>query len=537
MAGVVDPAVLVDKEFEKLTRRRAVAKDWTTKAKLHAVQLLQAKEKSKVALSLALKEIEKRLKALEKVQTEYELELEEDQFVGEIDSMNAYLQDVLVIKTKLVELLEKFENFYSDSEIGSTSSRYGSARVNAKLPKLDLPTFSGEMLEWSSFWDQFTAIIHNSNLPAVTKFLYLKSRLSGVAADTIAGLSLTHNNYVVACDLLRERFGRPELMKFIHVQELLHLKPLGKQASVSELRSLYNKLLSHIRSLENLGVGGKEYGVFLTPLILSCLPADVRLEWARKSTRKESDLDFLVTFLTQEIADRERCQAFKGFAKPEVKESKSVKNESRPQSASTLPKQVSKRRNNSIRCQVCFKGHQTSKCWSLVKVSLEKRLEVCKKHGLCFRCLCKGHLAANCAAVCGGCQGKHHSLLCRKAYKSSCVSKDSKKGSGKVERPVSTIALPSKNRVDESLFQTEVSKVCGDKGSVKTHFPIVKGPVETHFPIDAGFDGSRESELFVKRWEPSFRRFDSFSGELFGTGIASKFKRSNFYNLELLGFV
>ena len=104
MAGVVEPAVPVKGELVKLTRRRAVAKGWTTMAKLNAAKLLQTKEKSKVTLSLALKEIKKRLKGLEKVQTEYELELEEDQLEGEIDSMNAYLQDVLAIQTKLVVL-------------------------------------------------------------------------------------------------------------------------------------------------------------------------------------------------------------------------------------------------------------------------------------------------------------------------------------------------------------------------------------------------------------------------------------------------
>ena len=160
--------------------------------------------------------------------------------------------------------------------------------------------------------------------------------------------------------------------------------------------------------------------------------------------------------------------------------------------------------------------------------SFRKRLEVCKKHGLCFWCLCMSHLAANCASVCSGCKGKHHILLCRKASKGSCVGSmsDSEKGSGKVEQPVSTITMPSKTCRDKSLLQTASVKVCGDKG-----------PVEAHFPIDIGFDGSHESELLVKLWDPSFRGFQDFSSELVGTGIACKFKRRNFYYLEFLGFV
>ena len=86
---------------------------------------------------------------------------------------------------------------------------------------------------------------------------------------------------------------------------------------------------------------------------------------------------------------------------------------------------------------------------------------------------------AKCTSVCSGCKGKHHILLCRKAFKSSSGSSGngSKKGSCKVKRPASTIAMPSKNTVDESLFQTDFLKVCGGKGLVESHFPFYTGSI------------------------------------------------------------
>ena len=69
---------------------------------------------------------------------------------------------------------------------------------------------------------------------------------------------------------------------------------------------LQDELLAHVRSLEALGVTGDQYGVILTPLILSRLPQDVRLEWAREGLGRESDLDWLLTFLASEINRRER---------------------------------------------------------------------------------------------------------------------------------------------------------------------------------------------------------------------------------------
>ena len=77
------------------------------------------------------------------------------------------------------------------------------------------------------------------------------------------------------------------------------------------------------------------------------------------------------------------------------------------------------------------------------------------------------------------------SLLSRKAFRSSCASSgnDSKKDSGKVEGPVSTITLSSKDSVNESLSRTEVVKVCCGKGPVEIHFPFDIGSIRSYVDI------------------------------------------------------
>ena len=60
--------------------------------------------------------------------------------------------------------------------------------VTSRLPKLTLPSFSGNPLEWLTFWDSFQAAIHlNPNLSGIQKFNYLKVQLQGDAARTIEG--------------------------------------------------------------------------------------------------------------------------------------------------------------------------------------------------------------------------------------------------------------------------------------------------------------------------------------------------------------
>ena len=66
----------------------------------------------------------------------------------------------------------------------------------SRLPKLSLPTFNGNPLQWQTFWDSFNAAVHsNSNLSGVEKFNYLRAQTSGEAAKAISGFPLTNTNY------------------------------------------------------------------------------------------------------------------------------------------------------------------------------------------------------------------------------------------------------------------------------------------------------------------------------------------------------
>ena len=43
----------------------------------------------------------------------------------------------------------------------------------AKLPKLELHKFSGDVTQWQSFWNKSIAIVHGSVLSTVSKLTYL----------------------------------------------------------------------------------------------------------------------------------------------------------------------------------------------------------------------------------------------------------------------------------------------------------------------------------------------------------------------------
>ena len=79
---------------------------------------------------------------------------------------------------------------------------------NVRLPKLSLPKFSGSVLQWKGFWDSFKAAVHNKpSVSPINKFNYLKANLEGQALMVVSGLELSNENYEVAVQMLKTRFG------------------------------------------------------------------------------------------------------------------------------------------------------------------------------------------------------------------------------------------------------------------------------------------------------------------------------------------
>ena len=137
-----------------------------------------------------------------------------------------------------------------------------------KLPKLELKSFSGNYEEWRSFWDTFeSAVNRNTDISRIQKFTYLKSCVTGAAESAITGLPLTEDNYETAIDILRDRFGKPQLLISNHMDALLKLPIVS---SVHETKKLHVcDLYDNIEiSLNALGIESESFGNLSVPVIM-----------------------------------------------------------------------------------------------------------------------------------------------------------------------------------------------------------------------------------------------------------------------------
>ena len=147
--------------------------------------------------------------------------------------------------------VKRLLEWHVHSTVPSTSS----SREGVKLPKLDVPSFDGNILNWKSFWDQFCISVHDrTNLSDAGKLVYLQQSLrDGPAKRSIEGLSRSGECYPEAIECLKSRYDRPRLIHQTHVRMILEAPPL-KSGDGRELRRLHDTVQQHIRALKAYGL-------------------------------------------------------------------------------------------------------------------------------------------------------------------------------------------------------------------------------------------------------------------------------------------
>ncbi|XP_003368975.1 conserved hypothetical protein [Trichinella spiralis] len=133
-----------------------------------------------------------------------------------------------------------------------------------------------------SFWAQFeVSIDRREDLGAITKFLHLRSCLSGAALKAIEGITVCAENYPEVVQTLHNRFHRvPEVVES-HVLKVVSLKECSDDGA-ADLTRLLDDLNRHFLELRALGkdVDANLSGFHaLLPIIKKKLPPDTLEAW------------------------------------------------------------------------------------------------------------------------------------------------------------------------------------------------------------------------------------------------------------------
>jgi len=134
----------------------------------------------------------------------------------------------------------------------STASGMGSSASKKKtyrLPKIEIKTFDGEILNWLGRWAQFQKIHENEELHDSDKFQSLMQAVVGQAKRLIEGFPQCSENYHLAIEALQRRFGNPSVLRTSYIRELTKVAITSVKRKF-KLSELYDKLSSHRRALK-----------------------------------------------------------------------------------------------------------------------------------------------------------------------------------------------------------------------------------------------------------------------------------------------
>ena len=292
----------------------------------------------------------------------------------------------------------------TSSSNGPTTSP-GSRLSNVKLPKLDLPTFSGNYLEWTSFSDLFKgAVTDNTQITDSQKLQYLKASVKGDAAQLLASITITDTNFQIASDILNNRYENKRLIIRAHIQAIISQKTIAAE-NPKDLRKLVETTEEHRLALRNLGQPVDSQDIFFVYLIGEKLPTETRKFWEISSPGKDPQTySNLKTFL------EERTQALEAAA---YNGTQSLNDKKQQSPGSTSDRKLHTHVTSSSNgCECCDNSHKIYNCNNFKALSVPERVQLVKTKGLCFNCLRSGHRSDSCnGSTCRICGGKHNTLL------------------------------------------------------------------------------------------------------------------------------
>ena len=159
-------------------------------------------------------------------------------------------------------------------------------------------------MKWTEFWDTFeTTIDQNESLSDIEKLKYLNSKLTGEAKQAVSGILLSYENYRVAIDLLKERFGDKQTVINSHYSELINLTPASN--NTKSMQSLYDLMEKNLRSLDALNQDTNQ-DIFVS-IVTSKIPKEILIQLEiQKGSKEKWSVANIRELLNEHISARER---------------------------------------------------------------------------------------------------------------------------------------------------------------------------------------------------------------------------------------
>ena len=368
------------------------------------------------------------------------------------------------------------------------------SRPMKNLPRLNLPTFDGKLLDWPRFRDTYLSIVHEDKaLSSVERFQYLRVSLKGPAFSVISNLRVEEANYTVAWQALLDTYDNKRMLAAAYMDQLLNYKPLQVRATPAALNNFLSTISDTIAAFQLLEITD-EAQFILFHLTVRLLDAGTRELFEMKFSRRDTFPTF--TQLTDFV--RDRCLALqladtthhlldatqspnnkqtytRGKQPPKAKNQSSTtllvnKDSDSPAGASSsTPRRNANTNSERSSCSICHQeAHALINCRVFNDKSTAERIALLKSWNGCVNCLSPSHKVSTCTSKwhCRFCSTRHHSML----HPPPPVQDDSKSQIGFTAFGHGTSITTSTTPNDYVLLGTAIAKIRDSRG----HFQDVR---------------------------------------------------------------
>lgn len=304
-----------------------------------------------------------------------------------------------------------FPRVETNSSVNTSIRETQETQSRVRLPKVNLPSFSGDYMHWQSFNDAFKTIDKDTALTPSQKFQYLKGCLTGQAELLVRHLSITDENYTKAKEELEKTYHNKRLL-FSQQMNAFLLQPELKSENINDIRQLLSFSRATMHVIEKLDVERSE--AIFVHIILQKLPKDTRTFCLQSlHTSNIPVWQDLEKVIEMRLTSLPLIDSNKHETKSDASTNQPAKDTSKSTFKSSQKKVNSLHVSPKLTCPHCKGDHILRKCPAFLKMSAQERKIVVEKSKHCFNCLGFNHILTNCQSQknCSTCGGRHHSLL------------------------------------------------------------------------------------------------------------------------------
>ena len=289
------------------------------------------------------------------------------------------------------------------------------AKPSVKLPRLELIRFNGDIMEWPEFWQTFESSVDSqSTLQNVAKFTYLKTLLTGPAAGAINGIPVTSANYPLALQLLKEKFGKPDIIIAALYAEFTKLPACNNR--FDEIQKTVESVERIFRQLEAQGES-IDFQRALIQQLMAKLPFQLitKLEEQRTNRNLPWTMKQLRTALTEYVSLQTSIRKMTDTStlKQQPQRQPVQRQQQQQQRPPTMGLVAAGSGRQIQRCVFCQQTHSSDDC-SVFK-TMDARKQRLMDQRKCFQCAKDGHCARQCRSgrECPHCGKRgHFQALC-----------------------------------------------------------------------------------------------------------------------------